>query len=162
MVYLIDNLERVIQNNSLIASSTQTNNFLNHLLKKGGGFNQNMNNGLPTGGGLIQGQNKGIPDGDYSKRHPVMQEMMQGTQEEQEFEENERDHENAHKIITNESIDEQEDKINEINNRGEKRIEGVVKFIMADKKLADGKTEDEVDEIKRDLVKKEVNNNPKY
>ena len=46
-------LERVIQTNSLMASSTQTNNFLNHLLKKGGGFNQNMNNGLPTGGGLI-------------------------------------------------------------------------------------------------------------
>ena len=39
-------LERVIQNNSLMASSTQTNNFLNHLPKKGGGFNQNMNNGL--------------------------------------------------------------------------------------------------------------------
>ena len=159
-------MERIIQNNSLIASKTQTNNFLNHLLNKGGGF-KNINNGLPSGGGFKQDQNEGIPDGGYSKRHTTMQEMMQGTQEEQKFEQDERDHDNAHNVITNDSIDEQVGKVNSIEKKlndtvepHEKRIQGIVTSIMIDKKLTDGKNEKEVDEIKQELANKEMVKTP--
>ena len=159
-------MERIIQNNSLIASKTQTNNFLNHLLNKGGGF-KNINNGLPSGGGFKQDQNEGIPDGGYSKRHTTMQEMMQGTQEEQKFEQDERDHDNAHNVITNDSIDEQVGKVNSIENKlndtvepHEKRIQGIVTSIMIDKKLTDGKNEKEVDEIEQELANKEMVKTP--
>jgi len=122
-------IDRVIQNNAFMANSHTTNSFLNNLLQKGGGLTSKQP-GLPSGGGFTQ-KKAGLPDGNFSKRHPVMQEMMDN--DDNDIQDEERQAENANNIITQAEMFDQEGEVFNRNNeiraifaKKEKRIEGVV------------------------------------